>query len=257
MTVYWLEQTAHDVPASNDWLHPNEAARLAAMRFPKRRDDWRLGRWTAKHALAAYQSAAPALHQIEIRAAASGAPEVFLNDQAAPFVISISHRDNRAICAIAPAGTALGCDLEIVEPRTQTFAADYFTPEEQALVEQAAPTARPAMLALIWSAKESALKALREGLRLDTRSVIVTLPPADASEWHPLVVRSVDGRIFPGWWQQTENIVRTLVSDPPVNVPIRGAGTPACWTGTLAGPGERNSPLALRVERTEISPSPA
>ena len=70
-------------------------------------------------------------------------------------------------------GAELGCDLEIVEPRSDAFIADYFTAEEQALIERTSAADRSLLLALLWSAKESALKALRAGLRLDTRSVIV------------------------------------------------------------------------------------
>ena len=54
MRVFWLEQTEADVPPSNDWLGPAELDRCNAFRFAKRRNDWRLGRWTAKCALAAY-----------------------------------------------------------------------------------------------------------------------------------------------------------------------------------------------------------
>jgi hypothetical protein len=52
--VHWLEQTKADVPPQNDWLSPAETALLNAMRFAKRRTDWRLGRWTAKNAVAVY-----------------------------------------------------------------------------------------------------------------------------------------------------------------------------------------------------------
>jgi hypothetical protein len=36
------------VPAENDWLSAIEGVCLNSMRFAKRRNDWRLGRWTAK-----------------------------------------------------------------------------------------------------------------------------------------------------------------------------------------------------------------
>ena len=78
MEVYWLEQSDADVPADNGWLSANEAARLNAMRFPKRRDDWRLGRWTAKNALALYflslkvRADPQILASLEIRQAPSG-----------------------------------------------------------------------------------------------------------------------------------------------------------------------------------------
>ena len=177
MNVYWLEQTEADVSAEDDWLSANEAARLSRLRFPKRRADWRLGRWTAKRAVSAYLKTPPRppdLAAIEIRPAPSGAPEVFIANRPADCTVSISHRGGVAACAVGQAGATLGCDLELVEPRSEAFIADYFTPEEQALVAQSDAADRFRLVALLWSAKESALKALRAGLRLDTRSVIVT-----------------------------------------------------------------------------------
>ena len=50
--AYWLEQTEADVPAVNEWLSAEERARLADLRFHKRWTEWRLGRWTAKRAVA-------------------------------------------------------------------------------------------------------------------------------------------------------------------------------------------------------------
>ena len=100
MEVHWLEQTEADVPAENAWFSANEIALLNGMRFAKRRDSWRLGRWTAKRALASYLNL-PAhplvLRRIEIRSAPSGAPEGFLADKPAVVTISLSHRAGRAV----------------------------------------------------------------------------------------------------------------------------------------------------------------
>ena len=225
MNVYWLEQTETDVPAENDWLSQNEVARLDALRFSKRRADWRLGRWTAKCALSLCLDV-PAHPQvfkkIEIRPAASGAPEVIFANQPAAVTISLSHRDGRAACAVAMSGVEMGCDLEIVEPHSDAFVADYFTSEEQALVARAAAADRPRLLTLLWSAKESALKALHEGLRLDTRWVTVSPFAAsfDLNGWSPLQVRYTGERVFHGWWQRTDNILRTVVAAQPLDSPI-------------------------------------
>ena len=35
------------------WLSAAEIDQMTGLRFPKRRREWRLGRWTAKHAVAA------------------------------------------------------------------------------------------------------------------------------------------------------------------------------------------------------------
>lgn len=224
--VYWLEQTEADVPAENDWLSASEAVRLDSMRFAKRRADWRLGRWTAKRALAAYLNVpdhGQALSDIEIRAAPCGAPEVFLGGKPAAIPMALSHRAGRAACAIAPAGAALGCDLELIEERSYAFVADYFTAEEQVLVARALAADRSRLVTLLWSAKESVLKALREGLRLDTRCVAVdpVLRPSDTGErWSPLRVSSSGGRMFSGWWQPAGNFVRTVVAVPAPAPPV-------------------------------------
>jgi 4'-phosphopantetheinyl transferase len=226
--VYWLEQSESDVPKANDWLGTAELARMNRFRIAKRRADWRLGRWTAKHAVAAYLnlSADPeTLAGIEIRPARSGAPEVFLNNQPANLSISLGHRAGVAACAVAGPGAVLGCDLEIVEPRSDAFITDYFTAHEQELIASAAD--RDHVTALLWSAKESALKALQEGLRLDTRSVVAK--PAElliqgdsVNEWRPLQVHYVEGQAFYGWWQSAGGFLRTLVAAtaPPPPIPL-------------------------------------
>jgi len=244
LDVYWLEQNNTDMPAHNDWLSAGDLAHLSAMRFEKRRADWRLGRWTAKRALAAcldLPSYHSSLAAIEIRPEPSGAPEVFLGGEPAGVTISLSHRAGIAICAVALCSAALGCDLEIAEPRSQEFVADYFTAEEQELVARSPVEERDQLLALLWSAKESALKALHEGLRLDTRSIAVNLagssqrsmnlrsqggqslfpPLPDSSQWQPLNVQGVDGQVFQGWWQYSHMVLRTVVAAPAPAEPNR------------------------------------
>jgi 4'-phosphopantetheinyl transferase len=245
MDVHWLEQTQADLPAENDWLSDSEAVRLDGMRFAKRRNDWRLGRWTAKRAVAAYLSLPghpQALTNIEIRPAPSGAPEVFIGNGPSAVTISLSHRDGVAACALTLSTAELGCDLEVIEPRSDAFIADYFSGEERELIEKTPSTNRPVVLAILWSAKESALKALRTGLRLDTRSVKVTLVPplrerdvvdrvdkdpaflfrsADTlNSWQPLQVVYEGKQVFHGWWQNTGDLLRTMVASPPPAPPI-------------------------------------
>lgn len=235
VTAFWLQQTEEDVPVSNDWLCAREALLLSSLRFAKRRTDWRLGRWTAKCAIAAYLGCSPEsdlLRGIEIRPAPSGAPEVFLGGEPCPLAISLSHRIGAGMCALLSSGSAVGCDLEVVEPHAQAFVEDYFTCEERKFVACAALHNQPVFLALLWSAKESALKALQQGLRLDTRAVIVDLADhgsvsadhdPDTREqdgWRAVAVRFQNERVFQGWWQRTGNLVRTLVSDPPVGPPL-------------------------------------
>lgn len=235
MKLYWLEQTASDLPPHTDWLNPSDAARMHGMRFAKRRSDWLLGRWTAKQAVAAFlrlASDSQTIANIELRPEPSGAPEVYFSGSLAGVSISLSHSSGVAVCAVAESGAVIGCDLESVEPRSDEFVQDYFTTEEAALVAEADEATRPRLIALLWSAKESALKALRTGLRLDTRSVTVTLaaalrdrsshpPPDDLDTWHPLQTCCSTGKVFQGWWQHSVGLVRTVVAAAPAPPPIR------------------------------------
>jgi len=225
MEVYWLEQSEADVPESNEWLGPSELRDLQTLRFPKRLMEWRLGRWTAKCAFAIFQGVpvqANALADIEIRAAPSGSPQVFVSDQPADATISISHRSGRAICAIAGAGIKLGCDLELIEPHSQAFIEDYLTHEEQILVAQTSAEDHDRLVALLWSGKESALKAMRVGLRVDTRCI--TVQPGEAhlvGRWTPLITISTAAERFHGWWRQAQSWVQTVVANPAPKPPIQ------------------------------------
>ncbi len=238
MKLYWLEQTAADVPEENNWLNRRETLRVNGLRFPKRRDDWRLGRWTAKRAVAAYLnlSADPmALATVEIRPAPDGAPEVFLAGEPAAIPISLSHCAGTAVCAVMPSPAAVGCDLELIEPRSGAFFDDYFTANEQAMVGRMPEAERSWLLTLLWSAKESALKALRVGLRADTRSVAVSLGDSLSEEvgdlaesplaglqgrWSPMRAVGDSGRVFRGWWRRGGSLMYTAVADPPPSSPI-------------------------------------
>ena len=245
MDIWWLEQSIDEIPASDGWLSSGEKLRLDAMRFPKRRADWRLGRWTAKQVVSAYlcRPCVPeTLACIEIRSAPSGAPEAFLENEPAGVSISITHRVGIAACAVAPSETTIGCDLELIEPRSDTFLTDYFTASEQALVRGASAAGKIISSTLLWSAKESALKALKAGLRFDTRSVEVSLggswPPAptdllrgptkasvsdvplDGGDWRPLTATHANGQAFRGWWLYTGQLVRTIVTSPPSSAPM-------------------------------------
>lgn len=243
--VYWLEKSEADVPSDDTWLSPDETTRLSGMRFPKRRADWRLGRWTAKCALATYLKIPAdrnAFAELEIRSTASWAPQAFICGKPAAVVISLSHRQNVAMCAVAPSGVALGCDLELVEARSQAFVEDCFTREEIWLLSRFADNRRCRITALLWSAKESALKALGLGLQMDVRSLAVAgladtscqdikqvatdnLKPTTSGQelgqgWRRLQVRGTECQIFHGWWQESGGLVRTLVAAPPPSIPI-------------------------------------
>jgi 4'-phosphopantetheinyl transferase len=224
MTTRWLLLSQSALPDGDDWLGPEERRVLRGFRFPKRRAEWRLGRFVAKHAVSSF-AGIDDLNRIEIIGAEDGAPEAWIDGTRADSDISISHRDGLAACVIAD-GTRVGCDLEAVEPRSSRFVNDFFTEQECLAVETTTDAHRDRQVALTWSAKESALKVLRVGLRRDTRSVEVELGEVHSVEtgWHPLrATVNPEGRILRGWWRQEGEMVLTIVGEqetPPSPTPI-------------------------------------
>lgn len=216
MTASWVLLPSSSLPEGDDWLTPEEAKVLADLKFPKRRAEWRLGRWVAKHALASIVEV-DELRRIEIVAAEDGAPEAFIDGHPADSRISISHRGDVAACVVVPDGR-VGCDLEAIETRTSRFVDDFFTAAERASIDRTGRTLRDRHVALIWSAKESVLKTLRVGLRRDTRSVEVEVETPETNElgWHPFCARICpENQAFEGLWRQEGEVVLTLVTDPP------------------------------------------
>lgn len=200
LQIYWA-QCATLPAAPEDFLSGVELERLAGMRFARRREEWLLGRWTAKKLLRRVHGALARLplKDWSVANAANGQPFASLDGARLAGCLSISHRSGRAACAwTSRAEVGVGIDLEQVESRTDAFVRDYFTPAEQALV---AGERRERDVVLVWSVKEAMLKALGEGLRLDTRSVevlrIASHTQIDA--WNQLEVRS-PFQMEVNWW---------------------------------------------------------
>lgn len=224
--IHWLVQTQRDCPTDLHWLSAGERVRLEALRHPKRRREWLLGRWTAKqalqHAIEQTYHTRPALNTLIIENAPSGAPVAHWvgGQRLAGWEISLSHSHDRALCALTQ-GAAIGADIEWIEPRDEAFVRDYFTPTEVSLVERA--PARAERVTAIWSAKEAALKALHLGLTVDTRAVecLINHQSAPHSDWKAFDIHSDPRRLhgwsrpLAGWWQVSENFVLTLALHHP------------------------------------------
>jgi 4'-phosphopantetheinyl transferase len=211
------------------WLTAAEAARAERLRYTKPHTEYLLRRLVAKHAVAVTigRSTSPAaLAGIEIRNAPSGAPYVLVDGAPAGVEVSISDRAGWAVCLVGADGGddggrgPLGCDLELVEPRSPGFVRDFLTDAEQRFVAGQSPgEPRDAAANLVWSATESVLKVLRTGLRRDTRSVEVTAHPPRADGWGALAVRSVEGDVYPGWWRREGRFLLTVAAAAPFAPP--------------------------------------
>jgi 4'-phosphopantetheinyl transferase len=168
-------------------LDPREREILAGLKVPKRRKEWLLGRFAAKRLCCSWlagrgRQTEPG--EIAVLPSEDGAPRVELSGQGPLEVtLTISHRAGAALCALVEGQRApLGADLELSEPRPALFAEDFFT-DAEARALPADGEERWRAMAEIWSLKESALKALRVGLRADTRTVEVGPRSAPVNGW--------------------------------------------------------------------------
>src|SRR4051812_43635516 len=124
--ITWLIQTIADHPALGQGLPPagllteRERLRFAELKTPKRRGDWLIGRWTAKHLLQFYIEQRTGIRlQLNMLTMANdpdGAPRVIgdwrlgighshpasrsRSSNLESLNLSISHCDGQALCAV-------------------------------------------------------------------------------------------------------------------------------------------------------------
>ncbi len=219
--LLYLVGQRQQLPSDIDWLTPGEQARLEAFRFEKRRSDWLLGRWTAKQALLGMAGLSVGdIRRFEIDSAPNGAPLPMMDGRPCEARLSLSHSHGHALCVVADGTRALGCDIELVETRGAGFIETWFTASEREQVERADPGFRDTLVTLIWSAKESTLKAMRTGLNADTRSVSVMIDrPRDTSNWQNARTVLDDGGEFACLWRVAGPFVLTIVTSGALEAP--------------------------------------
>ena len=153
-------------------LSEEERARMAAFKSPKRRQDFVLGRTSARVLLADQMGLPP--EAVPLRVADSGAVDV----EGAPYRLSIAHADAHAVAAVAE--RPIGVDLERVRPRRPDLHRFLLHPDEGGLLDRLAPD-RTSALVLCWTLKEATLKAMRTGLRCSPKDVRLDVRPGGTS----------------------------------------------------------------------------
>jgi len=225
--IHWLVQSATEYSdlsrgiAPPGLLHPVEQHRLAELKLSKRRSEWLIGRWTAKHLLQACidreLNLRLPLNAIGIYNDAHGVPVAMVDcgGRIAEWAISISHSHDRGFSAALPdASIGLGADIEYIEPREWRFVEDYYTPDEIERVHVAPIEQRATFITAIWSAKEAALKALRLGLTIDTRRVNCAIDPRRYpwQQWLEFRITCTPGytETLRGWWRTWDDFILTM-----------------------------------------------
>lgn len=195
--MFWDLRSASEHPALSlaeappGLLSGPERTFLARLKVPQRRRDWILGRYVAKalcRAWLAKRGEDVPSERLTIAAEEDGSPFALVAGRGRlPITLSISHRAGLSLCALAePQGALLGADLELCEPRSEGFAQDFFTEAEQTLCKR---TGGFRIETEIWCLKEAALKATRQGLTTDTRTVEVVPRDAAAPGWGTATVK--------------------------------------------------------------------
>lgn len=156
------------------WLSDRELARITRA-VTKRRQEFILGRYVAKTALAVWNRGA-ALGAFTIVPGAFEQPVV---DEPSGADVTLAHTADVAVAIAHARGHPMGVDVERVDAeRVEVLRTQVARDEIQAL-----PYREPEALFLIWSAKEALSKALRCGLTCPFEILAVSEVHAEAGGW--------------------------------------------------------------------------
>ncbi|NUO98241.1 MAG: hypothetical protein HOV97_30465 [Nonomuraea sp.] len=184
-----------------------------------------LARWTARQAMSLVCPGP--IEELDVRRRADGVPEACRSGGPLPVGLSLASRAGWAVCLLGLEPGAVGCDLELVEAREPEFVADRFTRQEQRIIG-----GDPLLGSLLWSAKQSAEKVLRQA---GGRSLEVSLGCGRPSDgWSRLTVRAAGGWVAHGWWRRFGGFVLTVAADRPTPPP-RGLEEPSALASAHAG----------------------
>jgi len=214
--VFWSVLSFDSIPEDLDWLSLPEQNRYQQFRFPKRQNDWLLGRWVAKNLLSnllIYSYTLP-FHELSIHNEESGVPFVMWNDQRLEGSLSISHRGENAVAAFCfDPDISIGIDLEEIEAKSRGFVEDYFTESEAETVLALSIEEQALAASLLWSGREAIVKALQIGLRIDTRQIALKpLPLSSHEDWQPLEILQCpsEGKNLKLFWRKSNHSLVTL-----------------------------------------------
>jgi phosphopantetheinyl transferase len=180
MVIYWVFSKYSIVRLQEYFENPeryfgsgelNEYRRFVV---PKRKMEWLASRILIKRLV--INSVESTLNlsprSIVIRKKPSGVPFVEFAGIGKVGWLSMSHSNDGVFTAFSINGLHhFGVDLEFIEERSPQLIADYFTESEARWVNASKGEEKKFLVNLIWSAKETYLKAIGKGLQLDTRRV--------------------------------------------------------------------------------------
>ena len=187
-------------------------------KVPKRKKEWMGSRLAVKKLIRACvpELAQHKLSQIQIIKEPSGAPFLQIDgEKRLPGWLSLSHSHEHVLAAYSPDEIRFGVDLEFIEPRSIGFVRDYFTGNEVDQVVLSGPDQKALIITIIWSAKEAVLKAITEGLRIDTRKIEISsgTESPNKGDWNVLELHCSAEIKIPSLrllWRREGDFIQTL-----------------------------------------------
>jgi phosphopantetheinyl transferase len=154
------------------YLHASEWARYEAL-TPNAQQGWALGRVAVKDAVrqCLWKHGAGPVHPQAVRVEndASGRPWA-RGPEGVVRPVSVAHRHSLAVASVAVEGVDAGIDVELVEPRADSFVRVSMTEGELALRRD---QAMDEWVTRLWTIKEAAAKAAGTGLQGRPRAFVV------------------------------------------------------------------------------------
>lgn len=224
MLSHWLLRSFSHYDASDfhsrQWGTAREQTTYQKFSCEKRKKDWLLGRLTAKELIQKYYlslcGTRLSFPEIEILNAPSGKPyfQPLASMPDCP-ALSISHSQGLAFCSLQELTPreGFGIDIEYASPRPSLFVDTFYNAQEQKHLAAYQGKEHTQAVTAIWSLKESVLKALGHGLRMDTNKITVQLSPPPWNQWNHqhIQIPSMPGIQVQSWMRYIGYFVLSMV----------------------------------------------
>ncbi|WP_233635978.1 4'-phosphopantetheinyl transferase superfamily protein [Hymenobacter setariae] len=157
--------------------------------LPARADVPRQAQWLAGRVLVQRMLAAVAPDSVGLllHNDATGRPFLASGPDLGP-AVSLSHSGEWVAALLAPAGAAVGVDVEVVRDKALRIARKFLTPEEltaNELIINSQPTLAIELFSLLWSAKETLYKLAGQRGIIFRQNLLLDLPapPTPPATW--------------------------------------------------------------------------
>ena len=148
--------------------------------LPARADGPRQAQWLAGRVLVQRMLAATALSDVLPTLQNDVAGRPFLAGPGPAPAVSLSHSGAWAAALLAPPGTPVGVDVEVVRDKAQRIARKFLNDAELAAVEfltNSSSTVSTEQFSLLWSAKETLYKLAGQRGIIFRQNLLLDLPP--------------------------------------------------------------------------------